>query len=324
MCLVKNRKMKKLTLIGLFITGFIINGFSSESLVDIVKFASVEKANELLTEEDDFTKSWSQFDIDSRVHKKNSTKEDLFELIKMQSRAWTVKEQNIIVAIFKSIDKKIEKQGFKIEFPDEIYFVKTTAKEEGGAEGYTRANYIVLKDDILSKSIDGLTKTIIHELFHILTRNNPEFREEMYQIIGFTLTNDVAYPERLKAYRITNPDAPQVDNYITITIGDQQKDCMMILYSKRDYNGGSFFKYLNIGFLSLVGDAIKSIEYNKDEAVVYSFKDVNGFYEQVGKNTRYIIHPEEILAENFAFAILNKPGLPNQDIVGKIQKNLSE
>ncbi|TLX74563.1 hypothetical protein E9993_11600 [Labilibacter sediminis] len=316
--------MKKLTLIGILITGFITHGFGSELLTDKIKFASIEKANELLTQEDDFTKSWSQFDIDSRMHKKNSTREELFDFITKQTREWTVEEQNKILSIFKGIDKQIEQQGFKINFPNEIYFVKTTANEEGGAGGYTRASYIVLKDDILSQAKEGLKKTIIHELFHILTRNSPEFRKEMYQIIGFKLMNEVAYPEKLKDYRITNPDAPQVDSYISIKAEGQRKDCMMILYSNQDYNGGDFFKYLNVGFLSLKGDSVKTIEYIGDKPVIYTFKQVTGFFEQIGRNTQYIIHPEEILADNFAFAILNKSGLQNPEIVNEIKKKLKE
>ncbi len=316
--------MRKLTLIGLLITGFVVNGFCTESLADKIQFASVGKANELLTQDDGFTKSWSQFDIDSRMHKQNSTKEELFSYITKQTRDWTLDEKNKILAIFKSIDKQIVKQGFNIIFPDEIYFVKTTADEEGSAGGYTRANYVVLKNDILSQSNGDLKQTIVHELFHILTRNNPGFRKTMYRIIGFNLMNDVAYPENMKAYRITNPDAPQVDSYISIKVGGQSKDCMMILYSNQDYNGGDFFKYLNVGFLSLTGDSIKTIEYIDNKPVIYSFKQVSGFFEQVGKNTQYIIHPEEVLADNFTFAILNNSGLQNPEIVNEIKKKLQE
>lgn len=306
--------MKKLTL----------NGFSTELLVDKIKFVSIEKANELLTLEDDFTKSWSQFDIDSRMHKKNSTREDLFDFITKQTREWTSEEQTKILSIFKSIDKQIEKQEFKISFPNEIYFIKTTGDEEGSARGYTRANYVVLKNDILSQSDGDLKQTIVHELFHILTRNNPDFRKKMYSVIRFNLMNDVAYPENLKAYRITNPDAPQVDSYISIKVGGQSKDCMMILYSNQDYNGGDFFKYLNVGFLSLAGDSVKTIEYIDNKPVIYSFKQITVFFEQVGKNTQYHIHPEEILADNFAFSILNKSGLQNPEIVNEIKKKLKE
>jgi hypothetical protein len=258
------------------------------------------------------------------MHKKNSTKEELFNYISEQARVWTLDEQNKIQSIIENIDKQILKQGFKIDFPNEILFVKTTADEEGGAGGYTRANYVVLKDDVISQPIGELKRLIVHELFHILTRNNPGFRKEMYQIIGFELMNDVEYPTNLKAHRITNPDAPQIDSYIKLKIGGQSIECMMILYSTQNYSGGDFFKYLNVGFLSLKGDSIKSVEYNDNKPVIYSFKQVTDFFEQVGKNTQYIIHPEEILADNFAFAILNKSGLPNQDIVNKIKMKLKD
>ena len=316
--------MKKLTLIGLLITGFIVLGLSAETLVDKIQFASVEKSNELLTQEDGFTKSWSQFDIDSRMHKQNSTKEELFDFITQQTRAWTIDEKNKILTYISSIDKQIVAQGLKLDFPDEIYFVKTTADEEGGAGGYTRANFIVLKDDNLSQNNEDLKNLIVHELFHILTRNSPEFRKSMYAIIGFNLMNDVEYPENLKAYRITNPDAPQIDSYISLIADGQSIDCMMILYSDRDYSGGEFFNYLNVGFLSLKGDSIKTIEYKDDEPVIYTLKQVTGFFEQVGKNTQYIIHPEEVLADNFTFTILNKTGLPNPEIVNEIRKKLQE
>jgi hypothetical protein len=316
--------MKKIILIGLFITGFITSGFSTENLVDKIKFASTDKAKELLTQEDEFTKSWSQFDIDSRMHKKNSTKEELFSYISEQTRDWTLDEQNKIQSIIESINKQILKQDFKIDFLDEIFFVKTTADEEGGAGGYTRANYVVLKEDVITQPIGELKQIIVHELFHILTRNNPGFRKEMYQIIGFELMNNVEYPANIKDYRITNPDAPQIDSYIRVKVGGQSKECMMILYSTKDYKGGDFFKYLNVGFMSLRGDSIKTVDYKDNEPVIYTFKQVTGFFEQVGKNTQYIIHPEEILADNFAFAILNKSGLPNPEIVDAIKTKLRE
>lgn len=316
--------MKKQTLTVILFLGFILNGFALESLVETIKFASIEKAKNLLIQEDDFTRSWSQFDIDSRLHKPNSTKKALFDLIGTQARAWTQAEKAKMNAIFKSIDEQIKVQGFHIQFPNEIYFVKTTAKEEGGAGGYTRATYVVLKDDLISQDENELKSIIVHELFHILTRNNPEFRKDMYEIIGFKLMNKVDYPESIKNKRITNPDAPQTDSYINLKVDGEAKDCMMILYAKEAYKGGDFFKYLNVGFLSLKGDEIKTIEYHEGDPLIYSFEQVHGFFEQVGKNTNYIIHPEEIMADNFSFAILNKSGLPNPEIVNEIKLKLKE
>jgi hypothetical protein len=37
---------------------------------------------------------------------------------------------------------------------------------------------------------------------------------------------------------------------------------------------------------------------------LYSPESVQGFFEQAGRNTRYILSPDEILAENVALAFL--------------------
>ena len=314
--------MNKLTLITLLFTLILGNGFCASNLQEKVKFASLEEAKELLRQEDDFTRSWSQFDIDSRMHKKNSSRKQLFELIADQAREWSEKEVRKLQGIFKELDEQIVEQGYQLDFPEEIYFIKTTAKEEGGAGGYTRANYVVLKDDILSGPKAALKKIVVHELFHILTRANPEFRQEMYQIIGFQLMNPVEYPDNLKPYRITNPDAPQTDSFLRLTVNGNPVDCMMVLYSSQGYNGGEFFKYLNVGFLQLEGDVEKKIFQTNGQPVIQTLQQVSGFFEQVGKNTQYIIHPEEIMADNFTYTLLNSSGLQNPEIVEEIKKIL--
>lgn len=318
--------MKKFTLIGLSICGLLALGFNAEtvSLKNNVHFASIEKAKALLTSEDLFTKSWSRFDIDSRLHKNNSTREELFEHISSQAREWTEGEKIKINSALETIDKNISDQGFKIHFPNTIFFIKTTAEEEGGAEGYTRANYVVLKENIILMSENDLNQLIVHELFHILSRNDNAFRKRMYSSIGFEIGNEISYPDNLKNLRITNPDAPQTDSYITLQKDGKSVTCMMILYSNKEYTVGDFFKYLNVGFLKVKGSENKEVDYVDGKPIIYSFKEVPDFFEKVGKNTQYVIHPEEVLADNFAFAINHKKGLPSQWLVDKIQQKLTE
>ena len=195
-------------------------------------------------------------------------------------------------------------------------------KEEGGAVGYTRGNYIVLKA-FESVNPEGLESLILHELFHVLSRVDATFRARMYTIIGFEMMPPVEYPESLRQRRITNPDAPQTDSYITVNVEDEPVDCMMVLYADKDYDGGDFFSYLNIGFLQLEGGDVKSVAHAKDGPIIHSMEDVKGFFEQVGNNTGYIIHPEEILADNFTFAILDKSDLKTPRIVDEMRTVLT-
>ena len=55
---------------------------------------------------------------------------------------------------------------------------------------------------------------------------------------------------------------------------------------------------------------------------LYSVKEIRDFYEQVGKNTGYIIHPEEILADNFALLILGNKKVKSPKIISELNKVL--
>ena len=191
--------MRKITLIGIIFFVFLFNSTEilENELEKVLSYATVEKGRELLKTEDAFTVSWSKFDIASRLQDINGTKEQLLEFISEQVLPWTETEKEKLNSIINKISKKIEKNGFNLNLPDTVYLVKTTAKEEAEAEGYTRANYIVLKSDILTRSKDEIENTLTHELFHILTRNDSNFREKVYQIIGFNLCNEIAYPSSI-------------------------------------------------------------------------------------------------------------------------------
>jgi hypothetical protein len=52
--------------------------------------------------------------------------------------------------------------------------------------------------------------------------------------------------------------------------------------------------------------------------------NVSGFFEQIGKNTKYIIHPEEILADNFALLFLGNKDVPSPEIIRKMKDVLDK
>ena len=55
----------------------------------------------------------------------------------------------------------------------------------------------------------------------------------------------------------------------------------------------------------------------RNRALLLDAAGVSGFFEQVGKNTQYILHPDEILADNFVQLLdhstnLVTPRIPQQ------------
>jgi hypothetical protein len=51
---------------------------------------------------------------------------------------------------------------------------------------------------------------------------------------------------------------------------------------------------------------------------------VKGFHEQIGRNTGYIIHPEEVLADNFVLLVRRETDVPSPEILERMDALLIE
>jgi hypothetical protein len=208
-----------------------------------------------------------------------------------------------------------------IAFPKKITFIKTTGAEEGGAF-YTRDSAVMMPAK-QTDAADGelLKKTIAHELFHILSRTNPELREKLYALIGFTNCGEIEFPDELKARKITNPDAPRNDHAIRVRANGREVNVVPILFSSApNYDpvrDGEFFNYLQLGFVTVSKNP-------NGGADVLAPQQLSGFFEQVGRNTDYIIHPEEILAENFALLMIGRRDVPSPDLLDRLRQALGQ
>lgn len=288
----------------------------------VFRFATRAEAQMLITELDDYTRNWNQFDIDVRLQKPQGRKSALLQFAMDQTLNWSDEEKARISKTMKSLDTEIKKQKYNLDFPKEIVFVKTTQKEEGNAEAYTRMNWIAIGEEALKSSSDTDLKYLVaHELFHLLTRQNANFKKDMYQIIGFEVAEkEILFPSDLAEIRISNPDISRYDSYGTFTIGGQKQYCTMVIYTDKPYNGNTLFDYMKIGLVPLNGEFIPVQKSGK--TIIYSLDEAEDFYTQVGKNTSYVINPEEIMADNFAFTLIGKKDLPNPEIIQNTQKVL--
>ena len=276
------------------------------------RFATAEEARKLVAEPDNYLRNRGRFDIISRLQNQDGTAEELIALAQNEIQEWTPEEQAEIGKLIEAVNDSIAKYTYSIPFPEEIVLVKTNMADEGGAGGYTRSNWIALQ------SVPSL-QLLMHETFHVLTRGNHDFKRAMYETIGFTVTDDeLQFPEDLKDIRISNPDVSRFDSYITLDIDGKPQKCAMLLYADRPYTDGAFFNYLTIGFIPL-DEALNPVQEN-GKTVIYPFDKPTGFFEQIGKNTGYIIDPEEIMAENFVSAFVNQQGLPNPELTEHVRK----
>lgn len=282
-----------------------------------IVFASVEIGQKILGKKDDFVSRLSGFDRSARLKTDQEISESKYlNFVKSNVQEWKAEEKTRLIKDIEDLSTDLEQ--YSLNMPDTIYFIKTTGKEEGGAP-YTRQNAIVIPRNIFAKENVSHKKTILHELFHIWSRTNPGLRNDIYSIIGFHKCGEFELPRVLRDIKITNPDAPRNDYFIKLQYGDNEVKAVPILFSKSDKydpeHGGQFFDYLVFSFLVIdEKEGGFSLKIVSNKPMILNLNEVSGYFDQIGRNTNYIIHPEEILADNFALMVqksteINSPKL---------------
>jgi hypothetical protein len=295
----------------------------------VVTFATVDEGRQILTTRDDFIRALSPFDRAARVKTdKEVSEKEFLEFVGRSVLDWTEAEKASLVSALDRLKAPFDRLA--LPWPQVIYAVKTTGNEEGGAT-YTLGHALILPQGVLTSNRSLTPRLISHELFHILSRTNPALRDRLYRTIGFEKCVEIEIPEALQARKITNPDAPANDHCIRVQVAGADVWAVPILFSRTAkydvQRGGDFFQYMQFQLLLVDrrGDSLAAQPlYEGSQPRLVEVKQVAGFYEQVGRNTQYIIHPEEILADNFADLVLQDRPVPSPEILKKMQDVLTE
>jgi len=291
-----------------------------------VQTASVEQGRVALGQRDAFLTRLGPLE---RAIRLNSTdpvsRAEFLRHITAQVQAWEPEQEAKLQAAVAAIAAKIE--PYKLPWPETILLVRTTGREEPGASGYCRGQAIVLPTQALERKPASLVRLLTHELFHVLSNQNPKLRQKLYAIVGFEpCCREVELPEPLATRRLTNPDAPRLEYYARIEIDGQMRSIVPVLYSKHErYDpelGKTIFDYLEFRLLALEQDGAKCQAATNDagEPILYAAKETPGYFEAIGRNTGYIIHPEEVLAENFVLLLAGKQDVPTPRILEEMQQ----
>jgi hypothetical protein len=259
-------------------------------------FATAEQGRAVLGKRDEFVAALSAFDRSARLKKDVPVAEpEYLAFVRANVLEWNDADRQRVAAALELLQTWLHRSG--LAFPPDILLIRTTGHEEGDAE-YTRANAIVLPASMPTQTNEKLARVLAHELFHILSRRDAALRDKLYAAIGFQPCPEFVFPADLATRKITNPDAPHNDHRIKVAYGGKSEWAVPVLFADPPAydlkRGGQFFDYLQLR-LALVEHAT--------QPQLVEVKDVRNFFEQVGRNTDYIIHPEEILADNFALAM---------------------
>lgn len=307
-------------------------------------FASAAAARAELSMRDEFVQRMSPFDRSARLKTDKPVDEATYlAFAGDQALEWSDDEQARVAAALEALKEKL--LALEVNFPKQIRLIKTTGLEEGAA-AYTRGTSIVLPRNMLGGAPAQLESLLCHELFHVLSRHDPELRDRLYRSIGFQKCAELRLPSELREKRITNPDGAIDDYCIKIKTsavesseagaGPSEHWAIPILTATaNEYDvakGGEFFDYLSFKLILVERTAEGSAERDADAAtlpllvdgkpVLVAPQEAAGFMEQIGRNTGYIIHPDEVLADNFVIIVQERTRVPSPEILARIRAAL--
>ncbi|MBN1241013.1 MAG: hypothetical protein JXB36_21115 [Gammaproteobacteria bacterium] len=294
-----------------------------------IEFASVGTARDVLGTRDAFVERLSPFDRAARMKAGDDVSEaEFLAFVRQAPRKWTPDERRRLTTAFEGIEDELSALLPQLDRP--VLLVKTGGAEEVGA-GYTRGNAVVLPQRSLDRPRRELQRLLAHEIFHVVSRNSPTLRRALYETIGFHHCGEVALPATLARRRITNPDAPVDDHCIRLRVDGSEVWAVPVLLSRRPrYEpeaGHGLLDDMRLGMLLVNRPSSPSLPPRIVERggapVLVSVGDVEELFEQIGRNTSYIIHPEEILASNFELLVLGAQDVPTPDVLARMRRVLA-
>lgn len=220
---------------------------------------------------------------------------------------WTDTEKILLIEIFDSIKAQVHRVNPKL-MPEDIRLVKIKTTHYGPDVYYTRGHNIMIPENALTRqgARQMLEPVMIHEVFHLISRYDKPLREKLYALIGFFPHQlDLQIPNTIRSRWLTNPDGISTDYYINLT--DEQKSAKaipLILSNKERFTSENptFFSYLQFDLFEL-DEPNSTLKHGEALGTTLTDGMMPGFFEQIKDNTQYIIHPDEIVADNFIYAV---------------------
>jgi len=286
----------------------------------IVSLTSQEEGKSILSTRDVYVQCLSSFERSARRNVEKSFSEEEFMLFQAnQVLPWPAEDIENLKEVIASLNRRLEKFGEGLNLPPKLVLNLTTGKEEGGAAFCRGSNGIFLPRNQVNWSLGGSVEALLaHELWHIVSRNlKPGTRDKAYSLIGFeALGTPLEFPTHLQPKRITNPDAALFEHYLPLSFldGSETINLVPITISNTTIHHkdeGTFFKYVQL--TGLIVQRSEGVDEGEGKwALTNELFPMNydglpkEFWEKIGRNTSYIIHPEEIMADNFKMLVFEE------------------
>ena len=294
----------------------------------VVRFATAEESRLRLGSPDAFVAAMGPYDRSARTGRAGAVSEsEYLAFAAAQALDWSAADLEKFKALVERVAQRLK--PLNLPLPKEVWLVKTTGREEAET-AYTRGNAIIMPRWYSEAKTEDVERIFIHELFHVISRSAPARRDALYAIVGYRDCGPFDWPPELAQRRITNPDAP--DDRYCITL--QRNGAPLTFYPallarEEQYDPalpGTFIDRLAFKLIAVMGSEKKWMAGRgpKNELVLLDPGALPEYYTAIGLNTRYVIHPEEILADNFVLLVRDEKNVRTPRIVTELGRVLAQ
>ena len=286
-------------------------------------FTTIEQGRKLIGERDDYIKRLGELEIQLRLESKEPVTVQAF-LEGMQSSVieWKPDEVKLLTEATRTLREKMN--AYRLPFPEQVYLIRVSG-EGGLAAPHCRKASIILPDSFFDNP-SQVSIILAHELFHVLSTHNPKLRDQLYRIIHFEPSNEIELPPALKPIRLTNPDAPTNEHVVHLTIDSDKVPVVPVVLAKSsEFRPGGLFANLDFKLMVLEKRGDRYVPKLDDgQPQLLRPNEAPDYMQKIGRNTGYIIHPEETLADNFWMMVLGSDRIRDAWVIDEMKKVLTK
>jgi hypothetical protein len=275
--------------------------------------ASPAQGAPIFTADDEFMAVVTPADISIRTRSADGTRADLVRTYAGALEPWTDAETA-------RLDAMLERRGVQLQtlarwLPETVLLVKSNGAADTSLP-HTRGNAINMGQQ-LPATDEGLDGLFFHELFHVLSRRNAARHDAMYAIVGF-VPCVVDLPADVRDQTVTNPDAPLL-RWATAPDANGHSIVPVLFGNPPRWDSAQpqFWRYFNLRFLqatrNAAGQCAVTIE-NGQPVDIPGDQAVPAIHAVAGANTNYVLHAEELLADNFSQLMMGRTDAPNPEV----------